>query len=212
MRTVLDTAKKLSIPTEAEEKKVNELIKEISLKINNQLKKLKISAKLIVGGSIAKGTWLPGISDIDFFLQFDYNKYKNKSAELDNITGKILKKCFNINRLHGSRDYFSFKKKGFNIEMVPVLNIKNPKQAKNITDFSPLHVSWMKKQIKKKPELISEIRVAKQFFKANKLYGAESYIQGFSAHVIEILVVYHSSFQKLIKAICKWKTKTKALA
>ena len=67
MRTVLDTAKKLSIPTEAEEKKVNELIKEISLKINNQLKKLKISAKLIVGGSIAKGTWLPGISDIDFF-------------------------------------------------------------------------------------------------------------------------------------------------
>jgi len=207
MKAILEKAKAFAVPTKLEEKKISETVKKILQKVNGQLKKSKVNAELIVGGSVAKGTWLPGISDIDFFMRFDYNKYKNKSGELDNIAEKVLKKCFKINRLHGSRDYFSLQQAGFYIEIVPVLKITNPKQAKNITDVSPLHINWIKKQIKKKPEYFNEMRLSKQFFKANGLYGAESYIKGFSGHVIEILVVYYGSFLKLLKGISKYKKK-----
>lgn len=208
MKAVLEEAKKFSIPTKAEEKKVNSIVKKILQKVNSQLKKSKISAELIVGGSVAKGTWLPGISDIDFFLLFNYRGYKDKSPELDDITERVLKKCFKkFERLHGSRDYFSLQQSGFYVEIVPVLKIKIPGQAKIITDASPLHIYWVKGKIKKKPKLVIDMRLAKQFFKANKLYGAESYIRGFSGHVIEVLVAHYGSFPKLLKGISQWKKK-----
>ena len=31
--------------------------------------------KFLVGGSYAKGTWLPGNKDIDIFARFNYSKY-----------------------------------------------------------------------------------------------------------------------------------------
>lgn len=209
LKKVLEAARKLAIPSKKEEEKINNLAEKIINTVNKQLKKSKISAELIVGGSVAKGTWLPGISDIDFFMLFDYEKYKNKSVELSDISEKILKKCFKkITRLHGSRDYFSIMQNKTYMEIVPVLKIKNSKQAKNITDVSPLHVKWVKNKIKGNKKLINEIRLTKQFFKANKLYGAESFIKGFSGHVIEILTIFYGSFEKLIKAISKWKEKT----
>jgi tRNA nucleotidyltransferase (CCA-adding enzyme) len=55
--------------------------------------------------------------------------------------------------------------------------------------------------------LSDEIRLAKQFFKANGFYGAESYINGFSGHVIDILVAYYGSFQNLLDAARLWKEK-----
>ena len=49
-----------------------------------------------------------------------------------------------------------------------------------------------------------ELKLAKKFFKGQRAYGAESFIQGFSGHVIEILTLHYGSFEKLIKAASKW--------
>jgi tRNA nucleotidyltransferase (CCA-adding enzyme) len=54
-------------------------------------------------------------------------------------------------------------------------------------------------------KLKDEIRCAKQFFKAQGLYGAETHIKGFSGYVLEILTIYYGSFAQLIKAAAKWK-------
>ncbi len=182
-------------------KKEEEKVKEIS---NEFFKKIKIKdTKIIIGGSGAKGTWLPQTKEIDIFVKFNYTKYKDK--ELSNLLEKELKKRFSkISRIHGSRDYFQIKYKGFTFEVVPILNISKAKQAKNITDISPLHVKWVKKNIK---ELANEIRLAKLFCKANNLYGAESYIRGFSGYALEILIIHYGSFKNLMKNAVKWKVK-----
>lgn len=176
-----------------------ELKKEVSamlLEINKSLKKLK--AKAIVGGSFAKDTFLKEDHDCDIFVKFDYS-YKNK--DIAKLLGTALKKL-KPRRVPGSRDYYQIKNK-INYEIVPVLNIKSPKKAVNVTDASPLHAAWVKKS-----KLSDDIRLAKAFCKAAKVYGAESYIKGFSGHVLDILVIHYGSFKKLLRASTKWKQKT----
>jgi len=82
--------------------------------------------------------------------------------------------------------------------------LKKASEVVNITDISPLHSKWVNKFGK---GLKDEIRLAKQFCKANKLYGAESHITGFSGYVLEILTIHYKGFKNLIKAITKWKPK-----
>ncbi|MDP3699173.1 MAG: CCA tRNA nucleotidyltransferase [Nanoarchaeota archaeon] len=164
-------------------------------------------AKAILGGSGAKGTWLSGNYDVDIFVAFDYVKYADQSAELSGFLEKGLKKAFpkaNISRLHGSRDYFQLRYKGLMFEAVPILKISKVEQARNITDISPLHSAWVNKHAAKVKD---DIRLLKQFCKANDLYGAESYIGGFSGYVLEIITAHYGSFEKVLKAAQKWKEK-----
>ncbi|MFH1316001.1 MAG: CCA tRNA nucleotidyltransferase [Candidatus Woesearchaeota archaeon] len=196
LNRVLDEIK----PTREDEKKILDIINNVVSKLNKNLRK----ARAELGGSGAKGTWLREAYDADIFVRFDYKEYSEKSDELSEILQKIMKKCkFQFSRLHGSRDYFQIKKRGFTIEIIPILNIRKSSMAKNITDVSPLHTAFVKKY----KDLRDEIRLAKQFCKSNNVYGAESYIQGFSGYVIEILVIYYGGFLKLLKSSKRWGDK-----
>ncbi|MFH2020974.1 MAG: nucleotidyltransferase domain-containing protein [archaeon] len=176
---------------------INEFISEI----NSQIKAKKIKATCIAGGSVAKGTFLKGDFDVDLFVKFDYS-YNDKL--ISDMLEKILSKN-KPERLHGSRDYFQLKKENLNYEIVPVLDVKDPEKALNVTDMSPMHVFWVKKHLKKGQE--DDIRLAKKFCKSIGVYGAESYISGFSGHVIDILIIKYGSFLSLLKESKKWKPK-----
>jgi len=200
MNKILKEVIKNIKPTKKEKQALMKKIDEFLLKLNKGLR----NAKAILGGSGAKDTWLKGAHDADIFVKFNYNKYKNKSDELSNILEKHLKKVFpKCIRLHGSRDYFQIKKRNFIFEVIPILDIKKAEQAKNITDISPLHSNWVNKFQKLK----DEIRLTKAFCKAQSVYGAESYIQGFSGYICEILTIYYGSFLKLIRAAANWQQK-----
>ena len=67
-----------------------------------------------------------------------------------------------------------------------------------------MHSQWVNKQGK---TVKDDIRLAKQFCKANGLYGAESYIGGFSGYILEILTIYYGSFKALLAAAPKWNLK-----
>ncbi len=196
---LLDKAIQGLKPNKTEETEVHQAANTAIKKINSCLK----NAKAVLGGSAVKGTWLSGTFDIDIFVQFDYKKFVNKSDKLPDTLKKVLKKKFKTTTIHGSRDYFQIKKGKFRFEVVPVLKIAKPKQAKNIMDMSPLHASWVKKNINKK--LADEIRLMKAFCYAQNIYGAESYIRGFSGYACEVLIIHYCSFIKLIGAVSKWK-------
>jgi len=157
----------------------------------------KIKHPTILGGSYAKGTHLKGNHDIDVFIPFKLN------TDLTQKTKRLLAPFTKVTKIHGSRDYFQVEYKGYMFEVVPIYKISKASQAKNITDVSPLHVKWVKKHSKAK--LQDEIRLTKQFFKAQHSYGAETYIQGFSGYVLEILTIHYGSFKKLLKAATTWQ-------
>lgn len=176
-------------PTEFDKKKA-------LTKINSFINGLNLKdLKLELGGSFAKDTWLKNNFDVDIFVRFPYEKYKDKDISM--ILQNRLKKAKVV---HGSRDYFQIKKKKFVYELIPVLDIKDAKDAVNITDVSPLHALWVKKY----NEYSDQIRLIKKFCKANGFYGAESHMRGFSGYVLEILTIYHKTFLDLIKSACDW--------
>ncbi len=205
-KKIMEEVAGLCTPTKAEQARVEKIVKEVEMKVNAALKKLKLSAKCLIGGSVAKGTWLPGVSDIDFFILFNYDKYKSQTSNLSDIAGRAIKLVFKkVERLHGSRDYFNVSYDNLILEFVPVLAISWLSDALNLTDYSPLHVYWVCDRLKANRKLQTEVRLAKQFFKAAGVYGAESYITGFSGHAVEILTIYYGSFMKLLQNAAEWK-------
>ncbi len=182
-----------------EQKHLQNLVKEI-------IAKIKIpGATPMLGGSGAKNTWLRGTHDIDIYVKFNVKQYSHKTDQLADILGKVVKKQFKkVDHLHGSRDYYQVNIPPYTVEIVPILDIKKAAEAKNITDFSHLHVAYVQKHKK----LVDDIRLAKLFARAQGIYGAESYIQGFSGYVMELLVIHYGSFMKMVRAVAKWKDTT----
>ncbi|MGV8171949.1 MAG: nucleotidyltransferase domain-containing protein [Candidatus Woesearchaeota archaeon] len=189
-------------------KNADEMVKDI----NTLIKKSGIIAECVKGGSIAKETFLKDDYDIDLFIRFNKSYYnKDISGISENILKQICEKFkIVLERIHGSRDYFQFRiikeKKILLFEVIPVILVhaQDYQQAENITDLSPEHVTWVKKYTTKNPKLIRDIRIAKQFCKANKVYGAESYINGFSGHIIDILIIYYGSFLNMLNSFSKY--------
>jgi len=203
VNSILKEVLKRIEPPEEDLKLIDDSVKKIFNGLNKRIKKLKINAETFVGGSFAKKTVIKKDEyDVDIFIRFD-KKYRRQ--DISKLTGRIIKGMKNISVIHGSRDYFRIKfAKDFFIEIVPVLKINKPEEAENITDLSYSHVNYIKKKIKSE-KILDEIRIAKAFCFANKCYGAESYINGFSGYGLELLIYYYGSFLKFLKKLIKVK-------
>jgi tRNA nucleotidyltransferase (CCA-adding enzyme) len=187
-------------PSKEELNVIKEKTKVVLDLFNKNIKKAKISAQVFVGGSFAKNTLIKKKKyDVDIFIRFD-KKYGDK---ISSMLGKIVPK--NAQKIHGSRDYFSFKDPELNVEfeIIPTIKVNKPEFAQNITDLSYFHVNYVAKELKKNPKLVSEIRLAKAFMYYQDCYGAESYINGFSGYAVELLVINYKSFLNFIKAVTK---------
>ncbi|MFW6310927.1 MAG: nucleotidyltransferase domain-containing protein [Nanoarchaeota archaeon] len=166
-------------------------------RLNKLLLENNISAKAVLGGSMAKNTFLKNDFDADVFVKFD-TKYKGR--DISKLLKDILINNFEFEVVRGSRDYFHvFEKILF--ELIPVLDVSRIEDAENVIDMSPLHVEYFKRKGK---GLEDEVRLLKQFMKANRVYGAESFVNGFSGHVVDLLVIKYGSFLNVLKASLKW--------
>lgn len=161
--------------------------------------------EVVAGGSTAKGTFLKGNFDVDMFVRF------KQGGDLSDLLEQVvidLASELNVifERVHGSRDYFQFSFQGFFFEIVPVKFIDDIGQVENVTDMSPLHVFWVRDKLGS--GLSGDIRLAKQFCKACGVYGAESYINGFSGHVLDILIIEYGGFDNFVRAVASWGERT----
>ncbi|MFH0978377.1 MAG: CCA tRNA nucleotidyltransferase [Candidatus Woesearchaeota archaeon] len=199
MKKILANVLKAIVPTRQEEEQVFSKINAFLAKLGSSLG----DAAPILGGSMAKGTWIKGVHDADIFVKFPYKKYSGKTSELSDILEKKIRRL-KLTRLHGSRDYFQIRQESITYEIIPILDIAKADHALNITDISPLHAKWVKKNLKDP----SQVRLAKAFCKAQGVYGAESYIMGFSGYVVEILTVYYGSFERFVRQASKWGSRT----
>lgn len=179
-------------PADSDLKRMNKVAEDIVDKLGSK------NVRSFVGGSLAKGTVVKKENqDIDIFVLFD-------SEEKTKDLGRMLeKKGFNFEVVHGSRDYYHIGLDGFLVEVIPVVGAKDLGEANNVTDVSLTHVDYVKKKIRKDKKLADEIRLAKAFCQAQRVYGAESYIKGFSGYALEVLVIHFGSFVGFLKGLNK---------
>jgi tRNA nucleotidyltransferase (CCA-adding enzyme) len=178
--------------------------KNIVLQLQKSIKSLKIRADVFIGGSLAKNTLsLSENYDIDIFIRFDISY---SEEQLSSLLEKIVKSLkLKYEKVHGSRDYFRISKENTTFEIIPVVKINHPKKARNTTDLSYFHVNYVKSKLS--PKLINDVILTKRFFKAAKVYGAESYVSGFSGYACECLIICYKSFDKMISSFLKAKEK-----
>lgn len=186
-------------PSDEEYSSIQELMKRFYPLLVQELTSLE--AKAFVGGSYAKNTMLKRESyDVDIFVRFP-----KESTGISDLLEKAIKKTckksgYAYERLHGSRDYFTIKGPGaLYFEIVPVRSISKPKDAENVTDLSYFHVAYVKKHLSN-PD---DVRLAKQFCLAQGVYGAESYIGGFSGYALECLIIAYKGFVPFIRAMSR---------
>lgn len=186
-------------PSEEEMEFISGKVREFKKKLENRLKTREINAQVFIGGSFAKGTLVrKKLYDVDIFVRFDKKHRKENLSDLI----EVLLEDLDIERVHGSRDYFRIRiSEKVLFEIVPVLKISKPEQAENVTDLSYFHVSYIKKI--KERKILEDIMIAKRFCQANKCYGAESYIKGFSGYSLELLISYYKSFEKFLRECLK---------
>ena len=189
-------------PNSSDIKCIDESIAKVVSYLNSASENSGVSVQVVPGGSTAKGTFLKGNFDIDIFVRFKTDE-KNISDILELMLGDFIEQnSLVLERVHGSRDYFNFEFEGLFFEIVPVKFIESLGDSDNVTDMSPLHVFWVKKHLT--PSLQNDIRLAKQFCKSIGVYGAESYINGLSGHVLDILIIHFGGFIPLLTAATSW--------
>jgi len=201
---VLQEVKKEIAPEKSIILEIKKGTKKITEELSSRIRGKKLIARVFVGGSFAKDTVIKKKNyDVDIFVRFD-KKYED--WEISGYLEKILS-GMNAEKVHGSRDYFMIKRGNVIFEIIPVRNISKPREAVNVADLSYFHVSYVRKKIAKHKKLADEIRLAKTFCYAQKCYGAESYIKGFSGYALELLIIHYGSFLKFIKEVSKIKEK-----
>ena len=189
-------------PSAQDEEKLQVVIREMTEKLTQAAERAGVDVVVVPGGSTAKGTYLAGNFDIDMFVRFKTDQ-ENISDLLELM---LVDLGITSERVHGSRDYYNFTQDEYFFEIVPVKYVEKPDEVENVTDMSPLHVFWVKEHLT--PELKNDIRLAKQFCKAIQVYGAESYINGISGHVLDILVIFYKGFENLLTAASTWGERT----
>ncbi len=202
MDSILKKVVKRITPSKSEIAKVESIINLSKSLLTSQLSKMGINAEVFVGGSIAKGTWIKGDYDVDLFVRF--KGYKDE--EIGNLLVGVVKRAFGrCEIMHGSRNYCKLKFNGCNLEIIPVMKVNSPSDAKNSMDASIFHVNYIKNKISHNPKLADEIRLFKMFAKAHNVYGAETHISGISGYVSELLMIHFGSFKNLVNQSCKLK-------
>lgn len=197
---VTEKAAKIVTPTERDKKKLEEVATKVELKLQGVLNRLSVKPEISLGGSFARGTWLKGSFDIDFFVMYP-SEFAREKLESESIVS--LKEALRGYKTHlrfAEHPYVEGFVDGVRVNLVPCYKVSSG-EWKSAADRSPYHTKYINSKLSDQLKL--EARIFKKFVKASKVYGAEVKVQGFSGYVCEVLVLKYASFEATLRGIAK---------
>ena len=197
MSSIINYAKKVVTPSQKLQQKKQRIVKKVCGLVSQNIKKYPIIG-FELGGSYAKGTWLPEKADIDIFVKF--NK-KTSEKDFRNFGTKIgfqsLKKFKPYTR-YAEHPFVEAVVDGTKVNIVPCYNVKKG-EWKSAADRSIHHTKFMSQKLS--DSMKEEVRILKKFLLHIRAYGAEIAKEGFSGYTSEVLIFHYGSFEKTIKKI-----------
>ena len=151
-------------------------------------------------GSYPKGTWMPGLSDIDVFVKFDKDTPRDKFTEIAHNVGFSALEEHEPYVRYSEHPFVEAMVNNVKVNLVPCFDI-NDGLWQSAADRTPHHTEYMTRKLSE--QMRDDIRVLKQFLKSNNLYGAEIAKRGFSGYITEVLVSYLGSFEGVIRKFAR---------
>lgn len=194
LSTVLERATKLATPSRAEESEMGALAKSLLTRTTRAASRFPETRGVLVGGSFAKGTWLPGLVDLDIFVKISPSTPDADFERVGLEVGATATRGYPAGKKFAQHPYTEATVEGVRVNVVPCFDVRQG-EWKSAADRSPFHV----KLVAKLPAgQKAEIRLLKMFMHGVGVYGAEIQRQGFSGYVAEVLVMKHGSFRSVL--------------
>ncbi|MBU5688881.1 MAG: CCA tRNA nucleotidyltransferase [Candidatus Aenigmarchaeota archaeon] len=204
-KSLLSKILKKITPKPKEERKIKLIAKKI-LETATSIASFH-KAEVILAGSLTRDTWLPNKNEIDVFILFPKNLSLKQLEEIGLDTGKkiieSLKGKWTIE--YAQHPYIRGTINGISIDIVPCYKLEKGEKIISAVDRTQFHVKYLEEKLPK--EARNEVRLLKQFLKANDLYGADAKTNGFSGYLCELLIIQYKSFLNLLQAVKNWKVK-----
>jgi tRNA nucleotidyltransferase (CCA-adding enzyme) len=200
MQRVLERAAKSVTPSPSEEKKLESIAANVMGWIGQSIEREDAGLKpgVTLGGSYARGTWLKGNHDIDFFLLYPPDLPREKLESVAISTASNALRGHPINKRYAEHPYIESFVDGVRINVVPCYAVA-PGEWRSAADRSPYHTKYIISRLDDRLRL--EARLFKKFVKISGVYGAEVKVQGFSGYVCEVLTLKFGSFLETLRGL-----------
>lgn len=198
---ILDKASANVTPSKEETERLGRLAKKLMASTAAAAKSHWEVREVVMGGSYAKGTWLPGDVDIDLFVRISPNVKEPRFEQVGLAIGVQATAGYPRGKKYAQHPYTEATIDGVKVNVVPCYEVEPP-NWRSAADRSPYHV----KLVERLPERTKlQIRLLKRFMKAIGVYGAEIETQGFSGYVAEVLLMRHEDFAGVLEFFANFK-------
>lgn len=190
-------------PTPAERERTHHLAESLRRRVTTAVAAAQLEAHVVVGGSVAKDTWLRGEADIDLFILFPSGLSKRQLGEHGLRVAREAMTGHPTRERYAEHPYLEAFIDELRVNIVPCFNAQ-PGQWRSAADRSPHHTRYVNERLGD-GELRRGIRLLKRFAKGVEVYGAEIRVGGFSGYLCELLVIHSQSFRQAIEDITQWQ-------
>ena len=177
MTSIIESAKKIALPSSNQVSKVNKNANEAFKLVNKECSNHKEVVSVQFGGSYAKGTWTPEKIDVDIFVKLKKSTSEKKFSELGKKIGFNALKKYRPYVRYSEHPFVEALVGGTLVNVVPCYDVKKG-EWKSAADRSTFHTEFMSEKLT--GQMKNDISLLKCMMKANGVYGAEIASQGLS--------------------------------
>ncbi|MDG6985401.1 MAG: nucleotidyltransferase domain-containing protein [Nitrososphaerota archaeon] len=198
---VIARAARLVTPTPAETAKVVGVAESTLAKTMKAASRYPETRGALLGGSFAKGTWVPKHVDLDIFVKFDPATPPEVFEKAGLQIGAKATRGFPRGKMYAQHPYTEATVDGIKVNIVPCFDVKKG-EWKSAADRSPFHVDLVRRLPE---EQKTQVRLLKTFMNAVGVYGAEIQRRGFSGYAAEVLVMKLGGFREVLAWFAEYK-------
>src|SRR3989441_10965837 len=190
------------LPTEEEEARLRDVVRELQERLSERIAARGLDARPILVGSVAKGVHLHE-PEVDMFVAFSPDVPRERLEKEGLALGDLLERPV---RMYAEHPYTRGWYKRFEVEVVPCSRITDATQRLSAVDRTPLHVDYVLGHLRE--DQATEVRLLKAWAEGIGVYGAEAKIRGFSGYLCELLVLKYGSFRGVLENSLTWRRGT----
>ncbi|MFX1250214.1 MAG: nucleotidyltransferase domain-containing protein [Promethearchaeota archaeon] len=159
--------------------------------------------EIIPVGSTSRDTFLPGSTDLDYFVTLETDQRSLLEKFIRKITPKVAKATSALKKeyLYAENPYarliIPFKSQIFEVDLVATVTAQNYTELREALKISgmartPFHTKWLSPRVK---GLETEIRLLKYWLKQKRIYGTF----GLTGFLCELLLIKYRDFENLLQ-------------